>query len=168
MHEGISPEGFLKVELAGLHRYAFALCGQAEQAEDLVAEALGRTLPHWAQLNTPAAYLRTTIAHVYLNERRSESTRDRHQWRFVETTDRTDTGDDTDTRLDIREALMSLSPQARAVLVLRYLEDRSVQDTAAVLDRPQGTIRRITHEALEKLRHVLPDPTQSPEVPEQP
>ena len=55
-------------------------------------------------------------------------------------------------------AVMDLPARQRAVLVLRYFEDLSVEQTADALGCSVGTVKSQTHDALSKLREALDDP----------
>jgi RNA polymerase sigma factor (sigma-70 family) len=61
-------------------------------------------------------------------------------------------------RLDLVQALAGLSPRARAVIALRYLDDLSVAEVALVLDLPEGTVKSQTARALDRLQGVLTTP----------
>jgi RNA polymerase sigma factor (sigma-70 family) len=54
---------------------------------------------------------------------------------------------DLDDGMDVRETLSRLSPRHRAVLVLRYLEDLSEEQTAEVLGVEPGTVKSRAHRA---------------------
>ena len=60
-----------------------------------------------------------------------------------------------ETRLVVLAALATLPPRARAVVVLRYWEDLSVEQVADVLGCSPGNVKSHTARALEKLRVVL-------------
>jgi RNA polymerase sigma factor (sigma-70 family) len=68
-------------------------------------------------------------------------------------------GDDDATaqRLTTRAALLKLTPRQRAVLVLRYFEDRTEADTAEVLGVAVGTVKSQTARALQRLRAIAPE-----------
>lgn len=62
---------------------------------------------------------------------------------------------DPDTRIDLLVALASLAPLDRAVVVLRYWEDRSVADTAVDLQLTEVNVRARSRRALQRLRPLL-------------
>ena len=55
-------------------------------------------------------------------------------------------------RVDVLRALAELPRTHRAVLVLRYFEDKSVAETAEMLSLAQGTVKAYSHRALQQLR----------------
>lgn len=59
------------------------------------------------------------------------------------------------------QALAGLSRQQRSVLVLRYYEDLSEAQTAAVLGCSVGTVKSQSSKAIAKLRHQEPAPQHS-------
>ncbi len=60
-----------------------------------------------------------------------------------------------DGREDVRRALRSLPPQSRTVLALHYLDDLSINEIAARLDLPVGTVKSRLHYARERLREII-------------
>ena len=62
-----------------------------------------------------------------------------------------------DTRLAVVKALSRLTAKQRTVLVLRYYEDLTEAQTAAVLGIAVGTVKSQTRQALARLRTVAPD-----------
>jgi RNA polymerase sigma factor (sigma-70 family) len=64
-------------------------------------------------------------------------------------------GDDPEGRMEIMDRLADLPPRRRAVLVLRFFCDLSVEDTAAVLGVSEGTVKSQTARALDTLRSTM-------------
>ncbi len=122
-----------------LLRVAFALTGDAEAAEDLVQRALAKAFVRWRRIRGDAEpYVKRIIYRVGASRWRRRSNR------LVE-------------GATLRSALLGLPPRQRAVLVLRHLEDRSVEETAEILGWRPGTVARQTTRALAELRDLSPD-----------
>jgi RNA polymerase sigma factor (sigma-70 family) len=72
--------------------------------------------------------------------------------------DRAAPGDSAESvaeRDELFAALGTLPPKMRAVLVLRYWEDLSEQDTAAILDCSVGSVKSQASRGLARLRSLL-------------
>jgi RNA polymerase sigma factor (sigma-70 family) len=86
-------------------------------------------------------------------------------WRRERVTDSTVeqpvTPDPPENRLVMLQALAAVPPRQRAVLVLRYWEDLSVEDTAALLQCSTGTVKSQAARGLETLRNLLMAPMRS-------
>lgn len=152
---------FVTARYEALARTAFLLTGDRGHAEDLVQTALLKTLRGWDRLRDPdaaTAYTRTVM--VRLAGRWS-----RRRWRGEIPTQLFDASgpeSDRDAALDVQAALRALPWQQRAVLVLRYFDDLSEHETAAVLGCSDGTVKSRAHRALAALRASgLLDPTRS-------
>jgi RNA polymerase sigma factor (sigma-70 family) len=65
-----------------------------------------------------------------------------------------------DDRLHLRQALRAVPAKQRAVLVLRFLEGLSVEQTAAALRCPEGTVKVYTSRGLDALRRILDERTE--------
>lgn len=136
-------------------RTALLLCGDWHLAEDLTQSTYAKVFAGWTKVrraDNPLAYLRTVLMNTYLSHRRLR--------RSGETPSATlpDTalpGTDPSTRLALLDGMRTLSPTDRAVLVLRYWEDRSVAQTAHDLGLSEGAVRTRTTRAAQRLRAVL-------------
>jgi DNA-directed RNA polymerase specialized sigma24 family protein len=80
--------------------------------------------------------------------------------------DRASGPETTELRLVMLEALATLTPKARAVLVLRYWEDRSVDQVAAMLGCSAGNVKSQSSRALDRLRALLGDSLTELRVPD--
>ncbi|MFF7359854.1 SigE family RNA polymerase sigma factor [Streptomyces sp. NPDC008125] len=141
-----------------LYRSAVLLTGgDVHLAEDLVQEALGRMYMLWGRvhrIDNPAAYAQTVLARAFLTHRRRRSTGERPLAELPDTAP-TPAGADPALRMTLLDALDRLAPKDRAVVVLRYWEDRSVEQTAEALRMSPAAVRTRCVRALARLRTLL-------------
>ncbi len=148
-----SFDDFVVRRHTALLRFAHVLAGDPHTAADLVQDALVRAGMSWHRIlrqEDPEAYLRRTIVNLNLNRWR----RTRRE-RLVGSVP--DTGhDDPPTRDDAVWAALSKLPRAqRTVLVLRFYEDMSQAQIAAVMGCSIGTVKSSTSRAMDNLRALL-------------
>lgn len=157
--DGLGPDfdDFVRDASTSLLRTAYLLTGDHGHAEDLLQTALLRTARRWrtARAN-PEAYARRVVANLA-----KDRWRDRGR-RPAETGQGPEPGHDGPTgQLTLRHtllpAVLQLPMRQRAVLVLRYFEDLTIEDTAAALGCSVGTVKSHTHRALARLRELLGD-----------
>lgn len=158
MADSDSFEEFVAGRYAALVRSAYLLVGNRADAEDLVQTALSKVVPVWQRIEQdPERYVRTVLVRESVNRWR------RRRWREVGVATVPDVADlpATDAvvtdRLALRQALGQLPPKQRAVVVLRFYEDLTVAEVAAILTCSEGTVKSQTHDALARLRQLLPE-----------
>lgn len=141
-----------------LMRTAYLLTGDAHQAEDLLQSVLLKVLGRWSRLarvERPEAYARKALLNQYISWRRR---RVRIELPTADPPDRPYSSEDsTIVRLVMRRALMRLPPRQRAVIVMRYYEDRTERETAELLNCSIGTVKSQAHYALARLRELAPE-----------
>jgi RNA polymerase sigma factor (sigma-70 family) len=154
-----------------LTRYAFLLSGSADDAADLVQDALVKTfgrLRNGFSVSSAEAYVRRAILNGYLDGGRKRS-----RFRKIAHLALTPESDESPVtasadRLDLRGQLMRLAPRERSCLVLRYYEDLKVDDIAEWLGISPGAVKRYLSDGLAKLATAmgrLPDASRPNERP---
>jgi len=146
---------YVAANLDRLRRTAYLLCGDWHLADDLTSTVLVKLLRHWkraSEMEHLDAYTRRMLMSAWLDERRRPWRRESFTDRLP---DRPAAGADTDQRLDVISLLARLPPRRRAVLVLRYFCDLSVEETAQALGCSEGTVKSHAARALESLRAGL-------------
>jgi RNA polymerase sigma-70 factor (sigma-E family) len=138
-----------------LRRTAFLLCGNWHTAEDLAQTTLAKVFVSWRKIrrrDAVRAYAARTLVNTYLADKRLKRTAEILTDRFPECPVEPHA---PETRMVVLGALATLPPRARAVVVLRYWEDLSVEQVAAVLGCSPGNVKSLAAGALGKLRAVL-------------
>ena len=140
-------------------RLGYLLTGDRSLAEDLVQDAFVKVLGRFHDLRNRDAfwwYLRRTIVNLstsHFRRRRVERV-----WLARQRPDgAAPTPHDLAERDRLRTALMTLRPEQRAAIVLRFYEDLSEADTAEALSMTLGTVKPTVSRGLERLRQELPE-----------
>lgn len=139
---------------AALERYAYLLCGNSDDAADLVQDALVKTfgrLRNGFTVSRAEAYVRKAVLNTYLDRGRRRS-----RWRRIAHLEAApeileSATPSSDLRLDLNARLSTLFPRERACVVLRYYEDLKVDDIARHLGISSGAVKRYLSDALVKL-----------------
>ncbi|GAA3453977.1 SigE family RNA polymerase sigma factor [Dactylosporangium matsuzakiense] len=147
---------YVTLRMDVLRRTAYLLCHDWHTADDLVATTLARLYDKWkraGQADNIDAYVRAMLVNAYLDERR-------RPWRREVSTDRMPdvaapgrgaAGEHGDLLALVR----ALPKKRRAVIVLRFYLDHSVEETAEMLGISTGTVKSQTARALETLRAAI-------------
>ncbi len=166
-------EEYVAARRQGLQRYAYLLTGDAHRAQDLVQAALLEAYLHWRRVSRtehPDAYVRRIMTNQHVKSRR-------RRWSREDPTDPQDGGgpepaavgwDAADPavrvadRDQLRRVLTQVSPQQRAVLVLRYYEGYDDAAIAHVLGVSEATVRSQVSRGLARMRAELTPPAAPP------
>lgn len=155
-----TDESFVTFVATRSHRlitHAELLCGNHEQARDIVQTVLTRAYLRWERIrhDDPYGYLCRAVTNAVTDwwrtaHRRHESPVDTVP-EALHPAERV-TFEDRDVLL---AALNRLTTRERAIVVLRYLDDHTERDVAAMLGISHGTVKSTCHTALRKMRVVL-------------
>ncbi|GAA2157941.1 SigE family RNA polymerase sigma factor [Kitasatospora kazusensis] len=165
MDEAPGFEEFAANGARRLFHVAYLMCGDWHRAQDLVQTTLAKMYAVWGRLrqgeDDPGldAYARKVLLRTYLSQRRLRRSGE------IAVADLTDLasglghswGGSADLRLTLLAALRQLPSRNRAVVVLRYLEDHSVEAVAEILGCSTGAVKNLSSRSLAKLREILGD-----------
>ena len=159
------------------YRFAYHLCGNAEDAKELVQEAFVRLLKHGDRYDDGQPFEKwflTVLKNLYFDgmaryERRHGVSLDAPAGGPGDPEARTlaetvaDARDEglldrllrEEAREEVRSAMAALSPDHRAVLALCDIEGLGYETIASVLDCPLGTVRSRLNRAREALKRII-------------
>ena len=156
-------ELMLEHRYRALKAYAVILCGDPNEADDLVQDAIISTFSSLRRFESPQmaeGYVRRAIASRFIDGRRRAKTR--RDALPVLAQDETDSGADVSTtvqqRTDMARALQTLPPRERACVVLRHLDHLSTRETARALGLSEGTVKRYLADGVGRLAPLLSTP----------
>jgi RNA polymerase sigma-70 factor (sigma-E family) len=145
---------YVSARLEHLRRVAYLLCQDWHAADDLVSTVLLKVFMSWRRVrraDNVDAYVRGMLTNAWLDERRRPWRRERAEATLPERA--VPEAEPVDSR-EIGALLETLSPRQRAVVVLRFYCDMSVEQTADLLGVSAGTVKSQSSRGLENLRNV--------------
>ena len=158
---------FVLASSGRLFRTAYAVSGDYQLAEDALQAGFASAYASWHRVlraDNPEAYVQRIVLNQLLAwRRRKSSRRETPSERLPESASST-SHEELLVEVDmIWQALQALPIRRRAVVVLRYIEDLSVEDTAKALGIRPGTVKSQASAALAQLRHDLTPAEPAPE-----
>jgi RNA polymerase sigma-70 factor (sigma-E family) len=142
-----------------LRSTAYLLCGDWHLAEDLTSATFAKLYRAWRRIERHEAldqYARRVLLRALLDERRRPWRREHATVPGSAALDTAVPGEHgTEEQMYLRTALLRLPPRQRAVLVLRFWADLSVDTVAGILGCSTGTVKSQTSDGLANLRSVL-------------
>ncbi|MGP2437384.1 SigE family RNA polymerase sigma factor [Streptomyces sp. JW3] len=147
---------FAEARQAQLRRSAYLLCGDWHQAQDLTQTTLMKLYAAWSRVRRDGnvdAYARTILTRAFIDQQRRGGWREESVGEPPDLTPAVPAA--PELRLMMQEALMELSPRYRAVLVLRFWEDWTVEQTAQALRVSPGTVKSQSARGLTRLRAIV-------------
>lgn len=152
---------FLSSQQHRLSRLAVVLTGDVGLAEDLVQDAMVKIVAKWPKVRAsddPVAYASRVVINQWRDTGRRLTRQREPAAKAVEPVDWDSAGHAALGRIVMDEALAHLTVKQRAVLFLRFYEDRSVREVAHILNCSEGNVKSQTSYALKQLSKVLPEP----------
>lgn len=140
---------------------AYLMCGDWHRAQDLVQTTFVKLYRAWNRISgheTLDAYTRRILVRTFLDDAR------RGWFRREEVTDEpaetiAPAAGSTEDRIVLLRALARVPRRQRAVLILRYWEDLSIEDTARAMRCSAGTVKSQAARGLQTLRGLVSTPT---------
>ncbi|MET7695233.1 SigE family RNA polymerase sigma factor [Streptomyces sp. NPDC005483] len=157
--QGPAFEELVAARRPRLLRMAWLLTGDSHLAEDLLQTVLTKVWPQWQRIarQNPEAYVRKALVNTHASwwqRRWRGEIPHEHEW-LPEVTDTRDPFASVDLERSLSVVVRRLPPRQRAVLVLRYFEELSVQETARIMGCRPGTVKSQAAKALTALRGEL-------------
>ncbi len=138
----------------GMYRTAFGMLSNEHDAADAVQETLLKAYRDVGKLRQPQQF-KSWLYRILVN-RCVDILRQRQRTTPVENIWLPDiVENNSDAKLDVSRALAELDEQHRAVVVLRFFQDMTLNDIATTLNTPVGTVKSRLHRALNKLKTAM-------------
>lgn len=151
----------LHEQITSLRRYAYVLCRNHADADDLVQESLLKAIAAadtYKPGKDPRSWLFSILHNTFISHKRQYARRARAA-RFLDSTLReAGVKPEQEARIEVRDTLnmlSQLSPDQQAVLVLIAVEGMSYAEAAEALEIPLGTLMSRLARGREELRRLV-------------
>lgn len=147
---------FYRHESERLWRYLVARGAGSEQAYDLVSEAFMRFIQSICKDPiSPSAFLFRIAQNLLIDHFRRHGRRELPLDEQVMSEASSEDGQDWARQADLIQAIKKLPRDEQNLLLLRYWIGMTHKEVAAVVGRPEGTVRRQSQEAVRALQVLM-------------
>ncbi|KGN32905.1 RNA polymerase sigma24 factor [Knoellia sinensis KCTC 19936] len=150
-----SFDDFYRAAAPRVVHLVYATTGDLTLAQDATQEAFAKAWSDWTRVSThddPTAWVRTVARRIAISQWRRGKARDRAYTRHGATATQ---AQPDENRVAVVAALRQLSPALRETVALHYLGDRSIEQIAAELGVPAGTVKARLHRGRAQLADLL-------------
>ncbi|MBZ0257668.1 RNA polymerase sigma factor [bacterium] len=149
-----------------VYRFLYRMLGSQEDAEDITQDVFYEVHRNRAKIragSNPLPYMFTIAKRKAISKYRWRSVRkmlnpfsdqDEQQIAGSGATPR-DVASAKKIDQAVQRALGGLKPEKRAVIILRYFEERTYKDIAEIMEKPEGTVKTLAFRAERELRERL-------------
>lgn len=142
-------DAIFRAEYRGLVRLAYLMVGSQARAEELTQDAFAQLHGKWDTVHSPGGFVRTALVSRCRDAQRRETTA-RNKIRLLRPVAKAEP-----ERHYLVDALATLPDNWRAMVVLRFYGDHTINEIAEILDEPEGSVKSGLHRALAQLRSDL-------------
>ena len=143
-----------QVHFPRLAGYCTTMTGDRHSGHELAQEAFARLFAKWVGVRDPKAYVYLVATNLAREQWRRSLT---ERTAYDEVAHRTATDVFNAPDIDLRDAVERLPAKLREAVLLRYYADLPVTEVAALMSTPEGTVKRLLHEARTALGLALGD-----------
>jgi RNA polymerase sigma-70 factor, ECF subfamily len=150
----VDSEALFNSQYPRLAGWVRRLVDDDETAHEIASEAFTRLLARWTTLDNPQSYL-YMIATNLVRDHWRKMERERRALRAVAASAADRQSYHPDQDVDVRELIQALPLRLRNAFLLHYYAGFAVREVAAMLGRPEGTIKADLFQARARLRSAL-------------
>ena len=159
----IGKKEFSKIydeHVAKIYRFIFLKVSSKEIAEDITSQTFLKFWENREGVKEPRSFLYRIARNLVIDfyRQRGKSPIYSEEMLVSITDEKTNIEEriiwDAQTA-EVKEAISKIKPEHAEAIILHYLEDLSIKETAKIIERPEGTIRVMLHRGLEELREKL-------------